>query len=115
MLGELDDEILGLFHIMNRPICQDQHHLVLRLAAPAFHHSEKLFKQGCKVCWSCKLDFLQRLAVCLSDPCYAIDGWLLCISIDREAVTCFRHTHASMNATKAESGKHSVVVIRLAN
>jgi len=113
VLRKLVDEVLGLAHIVNGTISQDQHHMVPHLALSALHHAIELIEQWCEVGRTLQINGLQRILVGLSDSLDRENGWVLYLSIDREAVADLCHAHSAVHASKTEGWEHSIEVVRL--
>ena len=111
--GELLDNILRLFHIMDGTVCQYQQNLVLWLTLLAPYHLVELLQKRRKESWAHQPDLRQSLDVSICHTFYRVNCRVLRIADDWEAVRSLLHAHGPVHATETKHWETSVGVIGL--
>lgn len=110
---QLINQILGLRHIMDRSIGQQEQDLVHLLILCRNEQVEKFLKEWCEQGWTTEPDLTLGLAICSNDLLNAIDVWHGHVTIHGKAMADTIDSHVSRDATKAKDRELFVRVIGL--
>ena len=113
MLTQLVDQVLGLRHVVNFSIGEQEEHIVRRLSLLGFRQVQELLQEGSEQGGATQTDLLLHLLVGSNNVLHREDVRVSAVAIDSEAVAHSVDSHVARDSTKAENGEVLVVVVRL--
>ena len=114
-MGQLVDRVPSRWHVVDRPIGQDEQDWVLSRSHDRLRILFEFFKNGSEVCRATESNRSNCMFVSFNYVMNARDVGVRRVAIDCKAMADIVQSHVTRYSTEAEYGEASIVVVRLNN